>query len=69
MDEISINYKFKYDKNKILRIFGDEFVENNKKNCRLIINGEQKELQAYIRREDLYNKDTFKIKLKKFKDY
>ena len=31
IDEISIKYKFKNNKSNILRIFGDEFVENNKK--------------------------------------
>ena len=43
INEISIIYQFKIQRNnKKLRIFGDKFIENNNKNCRLIKNRKQK---------------------------
>jgi len=68
MNEI---YKFKFIKNnkqnkKKLRIFGDKFIQNNKKNCKLIINGKQKELKAFITYKNInyIYSNIIKIKLK-----
>ena len=44
------------------RIFGDGFVKNNKEKCKLIYNGEEKELKEYYKEFD--NKDLIKFKLK-----
>ena len=44
------------------RIFGEEFVKNNKEKCKLIYNGEEKELKEYYQEFD--NKDLIKFKLK-----
>ena len=44
------------------RIFGERFVENNKEKCKLIYNGEEKELKEYY--EEFDNKDLIKFKLK-----
>ena len=44
------------------RIFGDGFVENNKEKCKLIYNGEEKELKQYYK--EFENKDLIKFKLK-----
>ena len=44
------------------RIFGETFVENNKEKCKLIYNGEEKELKEYYQEFD--NKDLIKFKLK-----
>ena len=43
-------------------IFGYRFVENNKEQCKLIYNGEEKELKEYYQEFD--NKDLIKFKLK-----
>ena len=42
-NEINLLYKNK-DKNELSRIFGEKFVENNKNNIKLIINGKESEL-------------------------
>ena len=47
---------------KSKRIFGERFVENNKEKCKLIYNGEEKELKEYYQEFD--NKDLIKFKLK-----
>ena len=44
------------------RIFGETFVKNNKEKCKLIYNGEEKELKEYYQEYD--NKDLIKFKLK-----
>ena len=44
------------------RIFGEDFVENNKEKCKMIYNGEEKELKGYYQEFD--NKDLIKFKLK-----
>ena len=44
------------------RIFGDEFVKNNKEKCKLIYKGEEKELKEYYQEFD--NQDLIKFKLK-----
>ena len=47
---------------KSKRIFGETFVKNNKEKCKLIYNGEEKELKEYYQEFD--NKDLIKFKLK-----
>ena len=44
------------------RIFGERFVKNNKEKCKLIYNGEEKELKEYY--QEFNNKDLIKFKLK-----
>ena len=44
------------------RIFGKRFVKNNQWECKLIYNGEEKELKEYYQEFD--NKDLTKFKLK-----
>ena len=44
------------------RIFGETFVKNNKEQCKLLYNGEEKELKEYYQEFD--NKDLIKFKLK-----
>ena len=68
IQEISIIYTFTKNNNKKLRIFGDKFVENNKKKCRLIINGEQKKMQAFISCKEIDYKNRFKIRINNIND-
>ena len=68
IQEISIKYIFTKNNNKELRIFGDKFVENNKKKCRLIINGEQKKMQAFISCKEIHYKNRFKIRINNIND-
>ena len=62
IDEINITYK---PNGKKIRLFGDDFVERNKNNCKMIINGEEKELKEF-KTFKWYNKttDKFEVKLK-----
>ena len=59
IDEINIIYKKK--DNNIITIFGYKFVERNKNNCKLIIEGKEEDLKEKI---NLLNKDMIEIKLK-----
>ena len=36
--------KYKINDNGKVKLFGDDFVNNNKDNCKLIINGKEKDL-------------------------
>ena len=49
INEIEIIYEFEESKAE-LRIFGDEFVENNKDKCILLINGKKEKLKAFIKK-------------------
>ena len=66
-DEIIINYDIK-DKNEI-EIFSEDFVKNNKDNCRIIIEGKEQELIAKYEIKNLKNKkdNILSIKLKVIK--
>ena len=47
IDEIAIHYKVvNIEYSKYIRIFGNEFIENNKELCKIIINGNHYELCA-----------------------
>ena len=50
-NKLEIEYKFE---NKKIKIFGEKFIKNNKKNCSLIINGEVLELINNIEYEGIY---------------
>ena len=62
IDEINITYK---PNEKKIRLFGDGFVERNKDNCKMLINGDKKELKEF-KTFEWYNKttDKFEVKLK-----
>jgi len=63
INEIKIIYKIN-DNGKI-QLFGEKFVERNKNNCKIIINGKEEELKKY-KLFPLFNKkiDNLEIKLK-----
>ena len=67
-DEITIKYKIDRNKKKLI-IFGNEFVKNNKDNCKLLINNNLTDLTSFL---DLnsYNieNDFLEIKLRIFDD-
>ena len=58
-DEIKLIYNLK-NENKI-KIFGRNFIKNNKDKCKIIIDGKENELQEYIPNN---NKDFIEIRLK-----
>ena len=60
-NEIIMEYKI--DDEETIKIFGDGFVANNKKFCKIIIDGKEKELCSVINKK-LNNNSTFQIKLK-----
>ena len=63
-DEITIEYKFNNINDKI-KIFGKNFVENNKNNCKIILNGKEIDLCIHLNKKDLNLVDnTLRIKLK-----
>ena len=61
VDEIKIIYKIKEDKK--IRIFGDEFVENNKQNCKIKIHNKIKELTAFYIIDESNENDKLIIQL------
>ena len=48
-DIIEIKYILWKNDEGIFRIFGDKFVENNKKQCKMIINEEEMELSSFYK--------------------
>ena len=64
-DEIIMTYNFNSNDN-IIRIFGNEFINNNKNNCKIEIDGKVYELFDKYNNKD--NKDTLKIKLIGYKN-
>ena len=54
--------KYKIDKDKKIRIFGDLFVENNKDKCKIIYKGKEEEIKSYIEIENINNNELFVIK-------
>ena len=67
----NINEKLKIEfKNKLgeeiskNKLFGEIFVRNNKNNCKIIINGKEKELVSFYDIEKLEENETLEIKLK-----
>ena len=69
INQITIQYNIKNIKdNKSIRIFGDEFVKNNKDKCKIIINGKEKELCSHINinLKQINDNEIYVIKLKEF---
>ena len=63
IDEFVIKYKIGGEDR--IRIFGDAFAKNNRKNCKLIIKDKSTGIKPFIKRNDLViNDGTFEIKLK-----
>ena len=64
-----ITIKYKLGKKKKIRIFGDEFVKNNKNNCSFIFNDEEYELNSYFDlKKNAIDNDILEIKLKEIND-
>ena len=61
-DEITIQYLIKDNENEV-KIFGGDFVENNKDHCKIIIEGKEMELQETIELTKM-NNNILEIKLK-----
>ena len=62
LDEINIIYKVK---EKEVKLFDEDFVKNNKNNCKLVINGKEQELkEKYTFGLFTTKKDILEIKLK-----
>ena len=66
IDEISINYVIKEYLQKQVKIFSKEFVEKNKKNCKIIIEGKEQDLKEIHTFGFFFgtDKDSLNIKLK-----
>ena len=64
--------KFKIGKENKIRIFGDKFVKNNKRNFQMIINDKNYELDSFYKIENQKEKEIeneiLEIKLKQIKD-
>jgi V8-like Glu-specific endopeptidase len=70
IDEITIDYKIEdIDYSKKIRLFGDEFVENNKNICKIIIDKEECNLATHFNVDNNQIKDDiFEIRLKGIKN-
>ena len=67
LNEINIYYKININDKK-LKLFGRKFIENNKDNGIMIIEGKEKEISEYIDIDDnLKNKEILHIKFKEIK--
>ena len=64
-NELSIIYKYNsnFSKQNQIRIFGEQFVKNNIKNCKLIINGKESDLSQFYQFDTYKNYIKLKIKL------
>ena len=60
INSIDIFYQIK-DNQKKLKLFGDNFVKNNRNNCEIIIDGNKYELRNYINIENFNHKNESKI--------
>ena len=60
--------KYKIEKEKKIRIFGDKFVNNNKNNFQMIINGNIYELNSFYNIKNEKENEILQIKLKQIKD-
>ena len=56
IDEINIIYKAK---EKEIKLFDEDFVKNNKNNCRLIINGKEQDLKEKYTLDYLVQKKKY----------
>ena len=61
-DEITIIYKINKNDTQI-RLFGEDFIKNNKDKCKYIYEDKEYELEEYYKLSN-YNKDKLEIKLK-----
>ena len=59
-----IKIKYKMNDEKKIKIFGYKFVDNNIDNCKLIIDGEEKEIIEYLEIENNQKKNIIEIHLK-----
>ena len=66
-EKYKIILKYKNEKGRI-RILGEGFVERNKDNCKMIYNGEEKELSDYILNKESNEKENIEIKIKIYKE-
>ena len=63
INKLKIYYKFNKD-GKPIKIFGKEFVENNKEKCKLLIEGKEYELMEYLDKKNIKEiKDQIDITL------
>ena len=63
-NEIKIQYKYS-KKTKFIRLFGEKFIEKNKKNCKLVINDNETDLIEFYENKEITPKsDKFEIILK-----
>ena len=61
----NVTIRYKINKSNTIKIFGDDFVKNNKNNCSFIFNGKEKELDAYLNLDkNMINNDSLEIILK-----
>ena len=75
LDEITIiykksqNQKDEIENEKDIKLFGEEFVKNNKLNCKIICQGKEFELIEYldIKNIELNQKKALEIKKKELK--
>ena len=67
MNELTFIYKVNIDDNKI-KIFNEEFIKNNKDNCKIIVDGKEQEICSELMvNENMKNKKKLEIKLKEYK--
>lgn len=64
INQSEINLKYKIGDNYRIKIFGKKFIENNKNNCKIIIENKEYELSEYfIINDNLRKSEILEIKL------
>ena len=61
-NEIKINYRVN-ESNKKIQLFGEDFVNNNKEKCKMIIEGKEYELLSNFEINNLSNKEKLELRL------
>ena len=66
LNELTIVYNIK-NKNRI-NLFGNKFIQNNKENCKIIIDNKEQDIMEYLNiNENMKKKEELKVKLKEIK--
>ena len=66
LNEIKMIYLIEDEKK--IKLFGKQFIENNKNNCKIIVDNKEQEIKEYlIINENMKKKESLEIKLKETK--
>ena len=66
LNELTIVYNIKNKKR--INLFGNKFIQNNKENCKIIIDNKEQDIMEYLNiNENIKKKEELQVKLKEIK--